>query len=80
MPAAGPLYSGGLVAGGAEHQAVYLARALAEAGFRVRHIVEAVPGQETSLSAGPVEVVTFERLPSSAFARYRAILREHVGR
>jgi glycosyltransferase involved in cell wall biosynthesis len=74
LPGAGRIYRGGS-AGGAEHDSVNLARALAEAGFRVRHIVEGVAGQGALSSTGGVEVVTFERPPSSAIARYRAILR-----
>src|SRR5207247_7535818 len=41
-PFAGPLYSGEGVAGGAELQSFYLARSLATAGFRVRHVVSGI--------------------------------------
>jgi glycosyltransferase involved in cell wall biosynthesis len=74
MRAAAPLYRSGWSVGGAEYQSVYLARALADAGLRTRHIVEATPGEPAPKARGDVEIVTFERPASSPVARYRAIL------
>jgi glycosyltransferase involved in cell wall biosynthesis len=69
---AGPLYGGGGVTGGAELNSVYTARALAEAGYRVRHVVA-----QAGISRTP-EGVEVQQLPPGygvrGLARRRAII------
>jgi glycosyltransferase involved in cell wall biosynthesis len=70
---AGPLYNGKGVAGGAELQSFYLARSLARAGFRVRHVVAAVDATRTE---DGVEVVPLSAgYARRGFTRRRAIVR-----
>jgi glycosyltransferase involved in cell wall biosynthesis len=68
---AGPLYGGQGAAGGAELQSYYIARALAESGFRVRHVVA-----DAAIDRTP-EGVEVHRLPVGygvrGLARRRAI-------
>jgi hypothetical protein len=73
-PLAGALYEpGGDPVGGAELQSAYLARALVEQGFRVRHIVAAKAAFPRD---DGVEVVTIPAAyGTGGFARRRAILR-----
>jgi glycosyltransferase involved in cell wall biosynthesis len=69
---AGPLYGGQGMVGGAELQSVYIARALAEAGFGVRHVVA-----DAAIDRTP-EGVEIQRLPRGygvrGVARRRAIV------
>jgi hypothetical protein len=53
---AGPLYGGQGVAGGAELQSVYIARALAVGGFRVRHVVASAGISRTQEGVEVVEL------------------------
>ena len=71
-PFAGPLYSGKGAAGGAELQSFYLARALANGGLRVRHVVAEIGAMRTPQG---VEVVPLSRAYGGrGIARRRAIL------
>lgn len=69
---AGPLYGGAGAAGGAELQSFYIARGLAQAGFRVRHVVA-----DAAIERTP-EGVEVHRLPPGygvrGLARRRAIV------
>ena len=69
---AGPFYGGDGVAGGAELQSVYIARALATAGYRVRHVVAQAAMRRTP------EGVEVQQLPPGygvrGLARRRAII------
>jgi glycosyltransferase involved in cell wall biosynthesis len=58
---AGPFYGGGGLPGGAELQSVYIARALASAGLRVRHVVA-----DAEISRTPEGVEVFRLPPSYA--------------
>jgi hypothetical protein len=74
LPRAAALYleGGGLVAG-AERQSGYLARGLAAAGLRVRHIIDPVPGRQVRAD-GPVEPVVLDLEPEDRrLSRYRGI-------
>ena len=74
-PLAAPLYvDGGGHTGGAEIQTFYLARALADAGLRVKHIVEPLVGQRLREPDRGVEAVAVGRLPGArVLARRRGI-------
>jgi glycosyltransferase involved in cell wall biosynthesis len=72
-PFAGPLYAGDGAAGGAELQAVTIARSLAGAGLRVRHVV-APPAAATAV--GGVEVIELEPgYAEGGLRRRRAVFR-----
>jgi glycosyltransferase involved in cell wall biosynthesis len=75
-PPAAPLYAeGGGWAGGAEIQMYQLAHALAEAGLRVRHIVEPDPSERLIGFDGGVETVRVGRKEGTRiFGRRRGII------